>query len=336
MNPAEISIVFMGTADFAVPSLTALSSAGFKIVLVVTRPDKPKGRGLEMSETPVKKAALELGLDVFQPAGIRDPATWSRLKDCNADFFVVAAYGRILPPEVLAMPRFGCVNVHGSLLPRYRGAAPIQRAVINGESETGVTIMLMDEGCDTGPELIKGSTPILPDDTAATLFDRLSQMGPPLLLSAIHGLYEGTMAPVAQNHALATAAPIISKETGEIDWASSSATILNLVRGVDPWPGAFTFTPAGVRVRIFPFLEAFPAAGLDGSQLAELPGTILKIGISGEGMLVKTGDGAVVVGSVQPAGSRKMTPAAMAAGRKIQVGDRLGPCPLSAGEVEST
>jgi methionyl-tRNA formyltransferase len=319
----------MGTADFAVPSLRALVAAGYRVPLVVTRPDKPKGRGLELSITPVKAAALELGLDVFQPSGLRDPAVQERLAACNADFFVVAAYGRILPPAVLAMPRYGCVNVHGSLLPRYRGAAPIQWSVINGEPETGVTIMLIDEGCDTGAILLMERTPVRPDDTAASLFDRLAAMGPPLLISAMRGLAEGKIVAVPQDHSMATLAPIMDKSVGDIDWSAPTRRIADLVRGVEPWPGAFTWTPAGIRVRVFPFLkECAPRACEDGWESIE-PGTVLKVGVGddgsghGEAMVIRTGDGAVVVCEVQPAGSRRMTPAAMVAGRRLAVGDIL-------------
>ena len=330
MNPIHgLRVVFMGTADFAVPSLRAMVDAGCVVPLVVTRPDKPVGRGLEMSMTPVKTAALELGLEVFQPAGLRDTAVQDRLRACDADFFVVAAYGRILPSAVLRMPRLGCVNVHGSILPSYRGAAPIQWAVINGESETGVTIMMMDEGCDTGDILLIGRTPISATDTAATLFERLSQMGPPLLLQALGQLACGAAVRIAQDHSLATVAPMIDKSVGLIDWTSSSRSIANLVRGVDPWPGAFTFTPDGTRIRVFPFLrEASESVAIPDSGAA-LPGTVLVIGCSGDGtgrgdsMLVRTGDGAVVVDAVQAAGARRMAPAAMAAGRRIAAGQVL-------------
>lgn len=326
MNPSEIRVVFMGTADFAVPSMRALVAAGYDVTLAVTRPDKPKGRGLELSETPVKAAARELGIDVFQPAGLRDVVVQDRLAACRADFFVVAAYGRILPPVVLSMPRFGCVNVHGSLLPRYRGAAPIQWAVINGETETGISVMMMDEGCDTGPVLLKGATPVRADDTAATLFDRLAAMGPPLLLQALEGIVSGNIRPVAQDNALATAAPIMDKSVGNIDWKRSSAQVSNLVRGVEPWPGASTCTPAGLRVRVFPFLSVLPPSEMRHGWGDSPAGTVLAAGISaGEGMVVRTGDGAVFVNEVQPAGSRRMTPAAMVAGRRLAVGDLLGP-----------
>lgn len=337
------NVVFMGTADFAVPSLRALVEAGYQVSLVVTRPDKPKGRGLEMSVTPVKAAALELGLPVFQPSGLKSVDVQERLAASGADFFVVAAYGRILPPAVLKMPRFGCVNVHGSILPAYRGAAPIQWAVINGDAETGVTIMMMDEGCDTGPVLLTGRTPVLPEDTAQTLFDRLARMGPPLLLQALAGLVDKSIRPVPQDHGLATAAPVMDKSVGQIEWSMSSRRIADLVRGVEPWPGAFTWTPDGLRVRIFPFLVQIPAdkwpdearvnarpcPNADCGWDLAVPGTVLRTDAgkdgtgAGESMIVRTGDGAVVISTVQPAGGKRMTPSAMASGRRLAVGQVL-------------
>lgn len=325
-----LRVVFMGTADFAVPSLRAIVDAGCVVPLVVTRPDKPVGRGLEVAMTPVKTAAIDIGLEVFQPVGLRDPAVQDRLRRCEADFFVVAAYGRILPPAVLGMPRLGCVNVHGSLLPAYRGAAPIQWAVINGDRETGVTIMMMDEGCDTGDMLLTESTPIFETDTAATLFERLSLMGPPLLLRGLAQLAAGTAVRIGQDHSLATAAPMIDKSVGLIDWSRPSGFIANLVRGTDPWPGAFTFTPDGTRVRIYPFLRPVSDSVLTEGFETAAAGTVVAIGCSddgtgrGDSMLVRTGDGVVVVGTVQPAGARRMTPSAMAAGRRIAAGDILG------------
>ncbi|HNZ04131.1 MAG TPA: methionyl-tRNA formyltransferase [Myxococcota bacterium] len=325
MNHSAIRVVFMGTADFAVPSLQALVSAGYDVCLVVTRPDKPSGRGLTVTETPVAAAAALLGIDVFKPTGLRDPAVQARLSACAADFFVVAAYGRILPPAVLSMPRLGCVNVHGSLLPRYRGAAPIQWSVINGDAETGVTIMMMDEGCDTGPILLSGKTPVRDEDTAATLFERLAGMGPGLLLEALDGLAAGTLVPVAQDHSQATVAPIMDKDVGRIDWSRTSGQISCLVRGVEPWPGAFTVTSSGIRVRVFPFLKRIEAAAMAPDWHGQRPGTVLAAGGRyGDSMIVRTSDGAVAIDSVQPSGARRMTPAAMVAGRRLHAGEVLG------------
>jgi len=315
-------IVFMGSASFAVPALRALVASGYDVALVVTRQDKPSGRGLEVSETPVKKAAAAAGLPVFQPATLRTPEVRQALRDARPDLMVVAAYGRILPPEVLAIPprlpsgACGCLNVHGSLLPKYRGAAPIQRAVIDGETETGVSIMAMDEGLDTGPVIEAAATHIREDDTAATLFDRLAAMGADLLARTIPPALAGTAVPRPQDETRATLAPILRKEAGAVDWSRSWRAVADLVRGVEPWPGAYTLTPAGVRLRVFPFLRrAVGSLGVPGEVLA----------VERDGMVVKCGEDAVLVAEVQPAGSRRMTPREAAAGRRVAVGDVLGP-----------
>ncbi|NOZ02795.1 MAG: methionyl-tRNA formyltransferase, partial [Deltaproteobacteria bacterium] len=295
--------------------------AGYEVPLVVTRPDKPKGRGLEMSETPVKLAAVELGLAVFQPPGLKKPKNQQAIREAKPDLIVVAAYGRILPPAVLGIPsrlphgQYGCINVHGSLLPKYRGAAPIQWAVINGEALSGVTIMAMNEGMDTGDILARAGTPIEPTDTAGTLFDRLAAMGADLLLKTLPRAMDGTLTPEPQDEALATMAPMMKKGDGAIDWTRSWRRVADLVRGTDPWPGAFTFTPQGLRLRIFPFLEK--AVVGNGK-----PGEVLEI--DGRGMVVGTGAGAVLVRELQPAGKRRMSPGELANGRKLAVGDVLG------------
>ncbi len=319
MTPSSLRIVFMGSASFAVPSLQALADAGFALPLVVTRADKPSGRGLEVSETPVKKLASALGLPLLQPKTLRTPEVQGAIAQARPDLVVVAAYGRILPPEVLDLPRFGCINVHGSLLPRWRGAAPVQWSVIRGDPRTGVTIMRMDPGLDTGPMLLKGATPIAPDDTAATVYDRLAAMGPALLLQALEGVVDGTMTAVPQDEALATLAPPLKKEDGRIDWARTSREVADRVRGVEPWPGAYTYGAKDLRLRVFPFAQAVP----DASGAA--PGTVLSV--DAEGAKVRTGDGAVLLRDLQPAGSRRMTAREAAAGRRLSVGDVLGPGP---------
>jgi methionyl-tRNA formyltransferase len=311
-------ILFLGSASFAVPSLAALVDAGYEVPLVVTRPDKPSGRGLEVSQTPVRKFAVERGLPVFQPPGVRTPEVHAVLRDAAPDVAVVAAYGRILPRDILDLPPRGCVNVHGSLLPKYRGAAPIQWAVIRGEAETGVTVMRMDEGLDTGPILSVSATPVRTDDTAATLFDRLADLGAALLARTLPAVLDGTASATPQDGSLATLAPILTKDAGRIDWFWPGTRVADLVRGVEPWPGAFTFTPAGVRLRVFPFVAA--DVGHDG-----VPGQVLAI--DGDGMVVRAGDGAVRVAQVQPAGSRRMSPRELAAGRRLAVGDVLGDGP---------
>ncbi len=315
MDPSATRVIFMGSAGFAVPSLDALARAGYTLPLVVTRQDKPSGRGLEVSETPVKKRAVELGLPLFQPRTLRDPDVHRALRDAAPDVIVVAAYGRILPPEVLGIPPRGCVNVHGSLLPRYRGAAPIQWAVIRGDEQTGVTLMRMDEGLDTGPILATRAMPIARDDTAATVFDRLAVLGAALLAEGLPAVLDGSAVAVPQDETLACLAPILKKEDGVIDWSRTSRQVADHVRGVEPWPGAVTFTPSGLRLRVFPFVER--AIGTRGA-----PGEILQI--DGDGMVVRVGDGAVLVREVQPAGSRRMAPRDLAAGRRVRVGDVLG------------
>lgn len=320
MDPSSVRVTFMGSAAFAVPSLAALADAGYRVVQVVTRVDKPRGRGLEIARTPVAERAEALGLPLFQPRTLRTPEVFEALRAAAPDVIVVAAYGRILPPEVLALPRHGCVNVHGSILPRYRGAAPVQWAVIRGESETGVTLMRMDEGLDTGPILAIRTTPVAEDDTAATVYDRLAGIGAELLAASLPGILAGTIAPVPQDHAAATLAPPLEKDVGAIDWAAPSRTVRDLVRGVEPWPGAFTTTPAGLRLRVFPPVVREIGGGFDG-----VPGQVLAV--DRDGMIVRTGDGAVRVREVQPAGSRRMDARDAVAGRRVRVGDVLAPPP---------
>ncbi len=316
MEAQSIRLVFMGSASFAVPSLAALVDAGFQIPLVLTRADKPSGRGLELTQTPIKRLAIQRGLAVIQPKTLRTPEVHELIAAERADIIIVAAYGRILPSEILDMPRFGCLNVHGSLLPRWRGAAPVQWSVIRGDCETGITIMRMDPGLDTGPILLTESTPIAPEDTSATVYDRLAVMGPNLLLRAIAGVVDGRLPSLPQDDSRATLAPPLQKETGLVDWARSSREVSDLIRGVEPWPGAYTFAAKGVRLRIFPFLTA--VADTSGSA----PGTVLAL--DGDAVVVRTGDGAVRFCDVQPAGSRRMSAREAAAGRRIAVGDRLG------------
>lgn len=233
-------IIFMGTPAFAVPSLNALIEAGCSVVAVVTRPDKPRGRGMEMAPSAVKEAALKAGITVLEPVKINEEDFISKLRSFEADFIVVVAYGRILPRAVLEIPPGGCVNLHASLLPKYRGAAPINWAIIRGEKETGVCTMLMDRGLDTGAVLLRESTPIGERETAAEVAQRLSKMGGPLLLRTIGLINEGKITAVAQDESKASYAPLLKKEDGMIDWSRTAREIDCLVRGVCPWPGAYT------------------------------------------------------------------------------------------------
>lgn len=230
-------IVFMGTPEFAVPSLNALIQH-HEVVGVVTQPDRPAGRGGELRMPPVKQVALAHAIPCVQPVKLREVKDWLRAQE--ADLFVVAAFGQILPQSVLDMPKHGCLNVHGSLLPRWRGAAPIHAAIRAGDAETGITIMQMDAGLDTGPMLTKAATPITPDDTGATLHDRMAQLGAALLIETIPPYLNGEITPQPQDDALATYAPQINKDEGRIDWHAPAAQIERTIRAFDPWPGTFT------------------------------------------------------------------------------------------------
>jgi methionyl-tRNA formyltransferase len=305
-------VVFMGSPDFAVPCLRALAGK-HDVALVVSQPDKPAGRGGVLTAPAVKTAALELGLQVIQPKSARTGELEAALRESGAELAVVVAYGKILPKAVLeALPR-GCINVHGSLLPKYRGAAPIQWAVIDGEAETGVCIMQLDEGMDTGPVLLERRIPIGADETSGELFERLAPLGAAALLDAIDGIAAGTLAPVPQDHARATHAAMLTKADGAIDFTQPADRAAARIRGVDPWPGAQA-TLRGQTVKLF---RARARAG-EGSPA----GTV--IAIDGDGAHVAAHGGVVVVREVQAAGRKRMTAQQFAAGRGIAVGDVLG------------
>lgn len=235
-----LKIVYMGTPDFAVPALKALHESPHEVCLAVTQPDRKKGRGRKLTPPPVKVAAQQFCIEVVQPESVKDPAFIEKLNIVAPDLFIVAAFGHILPQYVLDIPKKGAINIHASLLPKYRGAAPIQRAVINGEKETGITTMMMDKGMDTGDILMVKKTPILPEDTSADVHDRLSVMGADLIIKTIEGLDKGSLIPAAQNHEKATYAPMLSKKEGRINWALTAEAIESFIRGVTPWPGAYT------------------------------------------------------------------------------------------------
>lgn len=307
-------VVFMGSPDFAVPPLEALL-AQHEVALVVTQPDKPAGRGKRMAAPPVKTVAQAAGVPVIQPASVRrasgPSSVIAELRATGAELAVVVAYGKILPRAVLdAFPR-GCINVHASLLPRYRGAAPIQWAVINGETETGVTIMQLDEGMDTGPMLLKQRLAIEPDDTAGTLFERLAPLGAQALLAALDGLAAGTLVAEPQDPAAATHAPMLTKADGHVDWGQSARAVRDRIRGVDPWPGAVTDL-GGEPLKLFQ-----PTLAQGQGQ----PGAVL--GVDERGLVVACGQGAVAVAAVQAPGRRRMDARAFASGRSIPPGTLL-------------
>ncbi|MEW6245775.1 MAG: methionyl-tRNA formyltransferase [Nitrospirota bacterium] len=311
-------IVFMGTPEFAVPSLEALLKSEDTVVGVVTQPDRPKGRGRALTPSPVKLVCQREGLPVLQPVKMKDPAFLDALKNWQPDLIAVAAFGRILPPAILNLPSKGCINVHASLLPKYRGAGPIQWAIINGERETGITTMLMDEGMDTGAILLQETVPIEPDDTAGTLSAKLAQVGGRLLVETLRRLKAGTLAPRPQDHAQATLAPLLKKEDGLIDWTRPAVEIANRIRGLAPWPGAYTFAGEDL-------WKIWKATAKDGQTDKALPGTI--IGLTKEAILVATGDGLLSITEIQPASSRRMTAAQFLAGHQLSPGQVLGAGP---------
>jgi methionyl-tRNA formyltransferase len=304
----------MGTPDFGVPALKALCAAGYPIPLVVTQPDRPKGRGRKPAVSPIKEAAKDLGLSVYQPTSLRSEEAKKRISETSPAFIVVIAFGQILPKPILDIPRYGAVNVHASLLPKYRGAAPIQWAVVNREKETGVTTMLMDEGLDTGDILLSERTKIEKNDTAATLHDRLSAMGADLIVKTLNGLETGKVSPVSQDPNIASYAPMLKKRDGRIDWQKSPEELEAFVRGMNPWPGAFA-TIDGRRLRIFRLASA---------QRTEdrAPGTVIK-GFPDE-LRVAAGRGAVSLIEVQGESGKRMPIADFLRGKPIDRGKVLG------------
>lgn len=295
-------ILFMGTAELACPCLEAAAHlAGHEVVGVITQPDRPKGRDLKAAPPPVKVTAEKLGLPVHQPLKMREPAAINLVRACNADLIVMVAYGQILPKTVLEIPPRGCVNVHASLLPRWRGAAPIQYAIFHGDRETGVTTIFVDEHMDTGDIILQRTEPIQPDDTSATLHDRLAKLGATLLVETVQLLSSGRAPRVKQDETQATYANKLTKEDGRIDWTKPAVHIERQIRAFDPWPGAYTFLGDTM-------LKIWKAEVI--AQEQGLPGQIT-------GDLVATGAGALRLLEVQPAGGKRMSFSAFARGQRI-------------------
>jgi methionyl-tRNA formyltransferase len=310
--------VFFGTAELAAASLRALAAApAFCIQLVVTQPDRPRGRSLRLQPSPVKATALDLGLPVAQPDRCRAPDFLDQIRALAPALIVVAAYGQILPPALLELPRFGCLNVHASLLPRHRGAAPIQWAIIEGDSETGVTVMRMDAGLDTGDLLTRATTPIQNDDTAATLHDRLAELGAVLLVRTIPGYVAGEIQPRPQPAAGVTYARKITKEDGRLDWSKPATELERRLRAFTPWPGAFTFLPPPTKPVLLKIWHAVAVAAPPAP-----PGTVTST--LGGGITIAAGIGALVVTALQREGGRRLAAADFLAGHPIQVGTVLG------------
>lgn len=305
-----MKVVYMGTPDFAVLPLESILAAGHEVAGVFTQPDKPKGRGYELAPPPVKVCALARGLTVYQPQTLKDGAALEILRALQPDVIVVAAYGKILPKEIIHLPKYGCINIHASLLPKYRGAAPIQRCILEGEAQTGVTVMYMDEGLDTGDMLIKESTPIGPDETAGSLHDRLAQMGAALIADALSLLENGTAPREKQDGSLSCYASMLDKSISRIDWNKTSLQVHNQVRGLNPWPSASAVLN-GKTVKIHK---------TKCSAMAGEPGTVLSI----EPLTVACSDGAVEILELQLEGKKRMNAADFLRGHKISPGQRFG------------
>ena len=307
-------VVFMGTPDFAVQSLNALVDAGHEVTAVITQPDRPKGRGNKMAFPEVKTRALELGLPVHQPDSVKDGAFLELLKSYDPEVIVVVAFGRILPQAVLDLPQYGCVNVHGSLLPEYRGAAPIQRAVLDGRKETGVTTMRMDIGMDTGDMLMQVTLPITDEDTTGTMFDKLAELGGKVLIDTLAGLENGTVVPIKQDDSKATHAARILKEDEVIRWEDSAEKIFCQIRGLSPAPGAYTWWN-GERLKLW-------KARISDRETGKAPGTV--VAISKNALTVQTGKGCLEVLELQPAGKKAMPAQAFSNGAGVAEGIVFG------------
>ena len=305
----------MGTPEFAVPCLQALIDQGYPIALVVTQPDKPVGRKQVLTAPPIKQLALAHGIEVFQPAKIRNqPELLERLRSAGADLFVVVAYGKILPQDVLDLPPRGCINVHASLLPAYRGSAPIQWSIVRGEIVTGVTTMLMDAGMDTGDMLLKRELPIKADDTGVTLAEKLSQLGAELLCETLPLWLAGELQAQAQNPAEATSIPLLKKEDGMLNWQDSARALHNRIRGLKPWPETYTlFEGHPLKIK---------AARLSTQAATGLPGQIVAVGK--QELAVATGEGVLELLRVQPANGKEMNAADFARGQHLVTGAAFG------------
>jgi methionyl-tRNA formyltransferase len=312
----SLRIIFMGTPPLAATVLEALlAEPKFNVVAVVTQPDQPKGRDLKLQPSAVKELALKNNLPVLQPERAREESFIAQLRQLAPDLICVAAYGQILPQSLLDIPRFGCLNVHTSLLPKYRGAAPIQWAIINGDSETGVTIMKMDAGLDTGAIVSEERTAILPDDDSQTLHDRLAQIGGTLLVRTIPDYVDGKITPRPQPTESASYARKIKKEDGRLDWSQPAAALWNRVRGLTPWPGTFTILQRAEPVML-KIWKAKPAEGLHGS-----PGEILSA--SHDGIIVSCGMEALRILELQREGGKRLSAAQFLAGHPLRAGDRF-------------
>ena len=313
-----MKIVYMGTPDFAVNPLHALAEAGYEVAGVITQPDKPKGRGKTMLPTPVKEEALKHGFPVYQPVKVRDPEFLQVLEKLDPDIIVVAAFGQIIPKSILELPKYGCINIHASLLPKYRGAAPIQQAVIDGEKESGVTIMRMGTGLDTGDMISRIVVPIAKDETGGTLFDKLAEAGAKLLVETLPHIFDGTAVYEKQPEESPTPyAGMITKQMGLINFGKSAAELERLVRGLNPWPSAFTFWN-GKTLKVW---ESFVVKSEETGAEKSEPGTVVKT--DKKGIYVACGEDVLVLSQVQLEGKKRMDADAFLRGCHIETGSRF-------------
>lgn len=307
-------VIFMGTPDFAVGTLQAIYEAGHEVCLVVTQPDKPKGRGHAMQYTPVKEYAVEKGIEVFQPVKIREQEAVEKLRSCQADIMVVVAFGQIVSKEILEMCPYGCINVHASLLPKYRGAAPIQRVIIDGEKESGVTIQQMDEGIDTGDILSKVVVPIDKKETGGTYHDKLAEAGAKLCVAAMEDIAAGKITKIPQKDEDSCYAKKLQKELGKLDFTKNAEEIERLIRGLNPWPSAYT-TLHGKTLKVW-------AADVEDKEYEGEVGTI--VAKTKKGLVVKTGKGVLTITELQLAGKKRMTTESFLLGYEVHEGEKLG------------
>lgn len=308
-----MNIIYMGTPDFAIPSLVSLYNEGHNISLVITQKDKPKGRGKKLQFTPVKEKALELNLEVFQPDNVNSIESVDKIKGINPDFIIVAAYGQILRKEILDTPKYGCLNVHASLLPKYRGAAPINWAIINGETNTGISIMKMEEGLDTGDVILEEAVAIEENDDYLTLHDKLASLGGKLIVKAIEEILNNNASYTPQDHNKSSYASMISKDLGRINWNKSGNEISNLVRGLKPWPNAFTeYKGEIVKIHRVKFAEEISG---------DTPGKITKV--NKNGIFVSVVDGTIIIEELQFPGKKVLTVSQYLAGNSIEEGSIL-------------
>lgn len=312
-----MKVVYMGTPDFAVGALEALIEAGHQVTAVVTQPDKPKGRGKEVQMSPVKACALKYNIPVLQPVKIKEAEAVETLRTYQADIFVVAAFGQILSEEILAMPKYGCVNIHASLLPKYRGAGPIQWAIINGEKITGVTIMRMDKGLDTGDMLFQKEVAIAPDETADTLHDKLAEAGAHLIVEALAKIEAGDVTPVKQKDEESCYAKMLTKAMGRIDWQMEAEKLDCLIRGLISWPGASTV----FRGKILKIWKEEVVSEQDGFSTKAQPGTVIRV--EKDAFYVQTGKGILKILEVQPEGKKRMAVKDFLLGYPVKAGETL-------------